>query len=218
MRHFRATNAPLATAPCFPPVPGELLRHGSNGTGVILSGVTIPADTAIYWSSGTVPSAQNSSLPVGSRERFGNTTAQALTILTRFVALLNETQLSLADAIFMRVYLTPDPFLNGTVDYNVSARWGRKALPKYSRALASASRGLEVQPMIARLPPLFRRPSLPNKGSQHSNLLAPWNVLDHVFSPQGWFSAYNSVMALPGITPKVARSTMGVPALVNPEW
>jgi hypothetical protein len=77
---------------------------------------------------------------------------QALTILERFKTLLNETSLSLAESIFMRVYVVPDPFLNGTVDY------------------------------------------------------------------QGWFAAYAQVMNLPGITPKVARSTMGVPALVNREW
>ncbi len=176
----------LSPPPAFPPVPSELLRHGSNGTGVILSGVTIPADTAIYWSSGTVPSAQNSSLPVGSRERFGNTTQQALTILTRFVALLNETQLSLADAIFMRVYLTPDPSLNGTVDYNVSAS-------RVAETPGAPSLFL-VLDILSTCPPVIFPP------------------------PQGWFSAYNRVMALPGTTPKVARSTMGVPALVNPEW
>ncbi len=182
-----------------------MLRHGSNGTGVILSGVTIPADTAIYWSSGTVPSAQNSSLPVGTRERFGNTTQQALTILSRFVALLNETQLSLADAIFMRVYLTPDPFLNGTVDYNVGAPMRLSGHPM---------RDIRVVPGTASSPCT----SYPHPCATCDVAAALPAAPPMPPSPQGWFAAYNSVMALSGITPKVARSTMGVPALVNPEW
>ncbi|KAG2450980.1 hypothetical protein HYH02_004252 [Chlamydomonas schloesseri] len=136
-----------------PGVPADLVRFGAAGTGTILSGVTLPADRALYWSSGTVPPVINTSAPVGSRERYGNTTVQALNILQRLAVLSNETGLvNLADAVFMRVYLTPDPFLNNTVDY------------------------------------------------------------------QGWFAAYAQVMALPGVTPKVARSTMGVPTLVNREW
>ncbi|KAG2446555.1 hypothetical protein HYH02_008542 [Chlamydomonas schloesseri] len=144
---------PLVYVPAGTPgVPSDLVRYGANGTGTILSGVTVPADRAVYWSSGTVPPVINASAPVGSRERFGNTTVQAINILRRLAELSNETGLSLADAVFMRVYLTPDPFLNNTVDY------------------------------------------------------------------QGWFAAYAQFMNLPGVTPKVARSTMGVPTLVNREW
>eukprot|EP00198_Chlamydomonas_reinhardtii_P004673 XP_001694009.1 mbeta non-catalytic subunit of periplasmic L-amino acid oxidase [Chlamydomonas reinhardtii] len=144
---------PLVYVPTGTPgVPSDLVRYGANGTGNILSGVTVPADRAVYWSSGTVPPTANASAPVGSRERLGNTTVQALGILRRLAELSNETGLSLADAVFMRVYLTPDPFLNNTVDY------------------------------------------------------------------QGWFNAYAQVMSLPGLTPKVARSTMGVPTLVNRDW
>lgn len=146
-------RVPLVYVPQGTPrVPSDLVRYGAAGTGTILTGVTIPGDVASYHSSGTVPSAKNLSLPVGNRDRWGNTTEQSLTILTRLAVLANETKLSLGDSIFMRVYLTPDPFMNNTVDY------------------------------------------------------------------AGWFAAYAQVMAIPGVTPKVARSTMGVPILVSRDW
>ena len=69
--------------------PTELSRFGA-ATSSILSGVTVPATYAVYWSSGTVPAVKNASAPAGSRERFGNTTEQAISILERMSTLLAE--------------------------------------------------------------------------------------------------------------------------------
>ncbi len=69
--------------------PTSITRYGA-ATSSILSGITVPASHALYWSSGTVPAAKNASAPAGSRERFGNTTEQAISCLTRLQALLAE--------------------------------------------------------------------------------------------------------------------------------
>ena len=93
--------------------PDSLLRLGS-ATSSILSGVSVPTGHAYYHSSGTVPAAKNASAPRGSRERYGNTTEQAISVLTRIQALLREQGLGMQDAVYVRCYLVADPFLNGT--------------------------------------------------------------------------------------------------------
>ncbi len=69
--------------------PSSLSRYGA-ATSSILSGVTVPTGHAYYHSSGTVPAVKDPAAPRGSRERYGNTTEQAVSVLTRIGALLAE--------------------------------------------------------------------------------------------------------------------------------
>lgn len=85
--------------------------------GRISSGVSIPANQAYYWSSGTVPPVTNPSAQPRTRDYFGDTRTQATGIFQRFETLLEEAGLSLADAIYVRAYLVADPALDNQVDY-----------------------------------------------------------------------------------------------------
>lgn len=153
----------LATSACVAAVKGSDHMEGSTAppasvvfTGSaqspISSGVAVPANRAYYWTSGTVPPMLNASAPSGSRERYGDTRTQAIGVLRAIEGQLRERGLSLADVVYMRVYITPDEAKNNTYDF------------------------------------------------------------------QGWFDAYAQFFANATNPVKVARSTIGVAALVNPDW
>lgn len=118
----------------------------------ISSAVAVPAIKAYYWTSGTVPPVLDPNAPAGSRERYGDTTTQAVGTLQRIESLLQESGLTLSDVIYLRVYLVADPFKNNTIDY------------------------------------------------------------------QGWFDAYGQFFNTSTNPIKVARSTVGVAGLVDPDW
>lgn len=153
----------LATSACVAAVKGSDHVEGSivppssvvftgSAQSPISSGVAVPANRAYYWTSGTVPPVLNSSAPAGSRERYGDTRTQAIGVLRAIEGQLRERGLSLADVVYMRVYITPDKAKNNTYDF------------------------------------------------------------------QGWFDAYAQFFANAANPVKVARSTVGVAALVNPDW
>lgn len=96
-------------------LPKRVTFYGSE-TSPISSGVAIPAGSAYYWSSGTVPPVIDPNAPAGSTARYGNMETQATGILERFETLLAEAGLTLNDAIYIRAYLVPDPE-TGAVDF-----------------------------------------------------------------------------------------------------
>ncbi|WP_232725439.1 MULTISPECIES: RidA family protein [Bacillaceae] len=96
-------------------VPDEVTFYGSESS-TISSAVTIPADTTLWYSSGSVPPELD---PDGETvyERYGDTKQQAIGILEQFEEDLEEEGLSLADVTYLRVYITPDEALDGEMDY-----------------------------------------------------------------------------------------------------
>ena len=96
--------------------PEVVTRYGPE-TSSILSAVAVPDNQAYYWTSGTVPPVVNPDAPLRTRDRYGDTKTQGIGILTRFETLLGEAGLSLADVIYLRVYLVADPALDNQVDY-----------------------------------------------------------------------------------------------------
>ncbi len=118
----------------------------------ISSNVAIPAGRASLWISGTVPQMADPKAPEGSRERWGDTKAQARTILKTFETQLAAKGLTLKDVVYMRVYIAPDKTKGGAFDFT------------------------------------------------------------------GWFEAYGEYFGTAQNPTKVARSTIGVPQLVSPDW
>jgi enamine deaminase RidA (YjgF/YER057c/UK114 family) len=53
----------------------------TGGRGNISNTVAIPANAAVVWTSGTVPSVADTSAPQGSRARYGDTKTQAVSVL-----------------------------------------------------------------------------------------------------------------------------------------
>lgn len=88
----------------------------TGGRGNISNTVAIPANAAVVWTSGTVPSAADPNAPAGSRARFGDTKTQAISVLTAIEARLKEHGLGMKDVVYLRAYLVPDKEKGGTID------------------------------------------------------------------------------------------------------
>lgn len=88
----------------------------TGGRGNISNTVAIPANAAVVWTSGTVPSVADTSAPAGSRARFGDTKTQAISVLKAIEARLKEHGLGMKDVVYLRAYLVPDKEKGGTID------------------------------------------------------------------------------------------------------
>lgn len=88
----------------------------TGGRGNISNTVAIPANAAVVWTSGTVPSVADTSAPAGTRARYGDTKTQAISVLTAIEARLKEHGLSMKDVVYLRAYLVPDKEKGGTID------------------------------------------------------------------------------------------------------
>ena len=124
----------------------------TGGRGQISNTVAIPANAAVVWTSGTVPSVADTSAAQGSRARYGDTRTQAISVLKAIEARLKEHGLGMKDVVYLRAYLVPDKEKGGTID------------------------------------------------------------------TQGWNAAYGEFFNNATNPVKPARSTVGVAALVSPEW
>ncbi|GHB79476.1 Rid family hydrolase [Persicitalea jodogahamensis] len=89
--------------------------YGSPAS-VISSGAVFPAGKRMLWTSGTTGGVADSTAKEGTRERFGDTRTQALSILANFEKTLREKGLSTKDVLMLRVYIAPDKS-TGTHDY-----------------------------------------------------------------------------------------------------
>ena len=88
----------------------------TGGRGNISNTVAIPANAAVVWTSGTVPSIADQNAPAGSRARYGDTKTQAISVLTAIEARLKEHGLTMKDVVYLRAYLVPDKEKGGTID------------------------------------------------------------------------------------------------------
>jgi enamine deaminase RidA (YjgF/YER057c/UK114 family) len=123
MRRLALTNAVASfvlaltvAVPAQGQAPTQVTFSGSPQS-PISSNVAIPAGRAMLWVSGTVPSEADPKAPAGSRERWGDTKAQARTILKTFETQLAGKGLSLKDVVYMRVYIAPDKTKGGAFDF-----------------------------------------------------------------------------------------------------
>jgi enamine deaminase RidA (YjgF/YER057c/UK114 family) len=131
--------------------PDSVHFYGLTPNSAIAAGVVIPADRAVVWTSGTVPPLFNERADPGTRERYGDTRIQATGILGRVEDQLRDLGLTMADVVYIRAYLVPDPE-TGRID------------------------------------------------------------------TQGWNEAYSRYFGTQANPTRPARSTVGVVALVDPDW
>ncbi len=104
---------PLAGQGAVPP--DSVHFYGLTDQSTIASGVVLPAGRAVVWTSGTVPPVFNERAQPGTRERYGDTKIQAGGVLRRIEEQLDALGLSLADVVYLRAYLVPDP-TTGEID------------------------------------------------------------------------------------------------------
>ena len=96
--------------------PAEVSFSGPTSS-PISAAVAVPAGRAFFFTSGTPPPALDEKAPAGSPERYGDTKTQGLGALKLIEARLKEAGLSLADVVFLRVYVAADKNKEGKFDY-----------------------------------------------------------------------------------------------------
>ncbi|WP_346289879.1 Rid family hydrolase [Sphaerothrix gracilis] len=105
-------------------LPSAVTIYG-NPLSSISSGVATPPDTALYFSSGTVPPTVDASFPVSDPTRYCGTAlpaevscleAQAFNTLLRIDELLVAAGLTKEDVIYVNAFLVPDP-ATGEIDW-----------------------------------------------------------------------------------------------------
>ena len=82
----------------------------------ISSGVVIPPNRALVWTSGTTPGVADANAKPGTRERFGDTRTQATSILKNIAGQLEKQGLTMKDVVYLRAYLVPDPTKGNRID------------------------------------------------------------------------------------------------------
>lgn len=97
----------------------DVTRHPlpNNSTFPIARAVEVTADTTLIYHSGTVPGAANPDAERGSREYYGDTETQALSVFSRMESSFEELGVGFGDVIKMTVFLVGDPAMDGRMDF-----------------------------------------------------------------------------------------------------
>ena len=97
----------------------DVTRHPlpNNSTFPISRAVEVTPDTTLIFHSGTVPGPANPDAERGSREYYGDTEAQAMSVFGRMQASFEELGVDFGDIIKMQVFLVGDPTMDGRMDF-----------------------------------------------------------------------------------------------------
>jgi enamine deaminase RidA (YjgF/YER057c/UK114 family) len=106
----------LLLAPGLRAAPPAAVSLPGEAKSPIAAGVALPADRALFWTSGTVPSPIN---PEGKtvHERYGDTYTQGVSCLKNIAQVLAAQGLTLKDVVYLRVYVVPDAAREGRPDF-----------------------------------------------------------------------------------------------------
>lgn len=106
----------IATLATVPADAHDIVRRASS-TYPIATSVSVPAGAQLLFVSGTLPGVADPSAPPGSRERIGDTSAQARSVLGKIAAELESAGLTMRDVVKLNVFLVADPKKGGAVDF-----------------------------------------------------------------------------------------------------
>jgi len=97
----------------------DVTRHAlpNNSTFPISRAVEVSADTTLIYHSGTVPGPASADAERGSREYYGDTEAQAMSVFGRMEDSFKELGVEFGDVIKMTVFLVGDPEMGGRMDF-----------------------------------------------------------------------------------------------------
>ena len=97
----------------------DVTRHPlpNNSTFPIARAVEVTPDTTLIFHSGQVPGPANPDAERGSREYYGDTETQAMSVFGRFEASFQELGVSWGDVVKMTVFLVGDPTMDGKMDF-----------------------------------------------------------------------------------------------------
>lgn len=143
----------------------DVTRHPlpNNSTFPIAQAVEITADTALIYHSGTTPGAQNPDAERGSREYWGDTEAQTLSVFKRMEASFENLGVGFGDVLKMTVFLVGDPELDGRMDFDgfMSAYrkyFGTEEQPNLPARSTVQVAGLAAEGMLVEIEVVLARP------------------------------------------------------------
>jgi len=83
----------------------------------IARAVEVSAGTSLIFHSGQVPSAADPKQQKGSREHYGDTETQALSVFKKFEASFIDLGVDFSDVVKMTVFLVGDPAMENKMDF-----------------------------------------------------------------------------------------------------
>lgn len=98
----------------------EVTRHPlpNNSTFPIARAVEVTPDTTLIYHSGQIPSPEKPSAKKGSREYYGDTYTQTMSVLKKFESSFKDLGVGFGDAIKLTVFLVGDPKMDGKMDFD----------------------------------------------------------------------------------------------------
>ncbi len=135
-----------------------IVRHplGGGSTFPIARAVETPAHARLIHHSGMVPEPLNPDAAPGSRAYWGDTEAQAMSVLIRMQDSLGELGLGMGDVVKLTVFLVGDPELDGKMDFAGLMRaytqfFGTEAQPRLPARSAVQVAGLVRDGMLVEI-------------------------------------------------------------------
>ena len=143
----------------------DVTRHPlpNNSTFPIAQAVEASADSTLIWHSGTVPGPANPDAERGTREYWGDTEAQALSVFSRMEASFEKLGVGFGDVLKMTVFLVGDPELGGRMDFDGFMRaytkyFGTEGQPNLPARSAVQIAGLAGEGMLVEVEVVLARP------------------------------------------------------------
>jgi enamine deaminase RidA (YjgF/YER057c/UK114 family) len=142
----------------------EVKRHPLPGSDFpIAQAVEVTADTAIVYHSGMTPRPTNPEADRYSREFWGDTEAQTLSVFARLEESLTAKGLGFGDVIKMQVFLVGVPEKDGAMDFDGMMRayrkyFGTEDQPNLPARSAFQVAGLAAPGMLVEIEVVLARP------------------------------------------------------------
>jgi len=97
----------------------DVTRHPlpNNSPFPIAQAVEVTADTTLIFHSGQLPAVANPDADKNSREYYGDTETQALSVFKKFEKSFENLGVGFGDVVKMTVFLVGDPELGGRMDF-----------------------------------------------------------------------------------------------------
>ena len=97
----------------------DVTRHPlpNNSTFPIAQAVEVTSDTVMIYHSGQLPAVANPDAEPGSREYYGDTETQALSVFKKFEKSFENLGVGFGDVVKMTVFLVGDPEMGGRMDF-----------------------------------------------------------------------------------------------------
>ena len=135
----------------------------NNSTFPISQAVEVKAGTTLVFHSGTVPGALNPKAERFSREFWGDTKTQAISVFDRIEGSLKEKGLGMGDVIQMTVFLVGVPENSGRMDFSgfmeaYTQYFGTKEQPNLPARSAVQVADLAAPGMLVEIEVVLARP------------------------------------------------------------